>query len=111
MSRGSNHKALSAIYEVLEADVLQCGEKAELTKTQITELGGERLRSKYARDRLHRDDWPDADQARSAAISGLWCDHPKDCGHSHEDLDEWINCPTSQYSLWMGERDEAMAGE
>lgn len=154
MSRGTTTKARSAIHEVLEDDVLQCGKKAGLTKLQIIERAGERLQSKYARDRLdelvsamvefweredfqgepeldladrqspggdaryrlRRDDWPDADQARSAALSGLWCDHaghegrnefedcPEDCEHSHEDIDGWIDCPQSLYGEWMAER-------
>lgn len=154
MSRGSNGKALAAIHEVLEEDIVVCSEQAGLTKSQIIERAGERLQSKYARDRLddlvsdmvecwekedsqrepeldladrqtpggdtryrlRRDDWPDADQARSAAMSGLWCDHashegrnefedcPADCEHSHENIEEWIDCEQSLYTKWMAER-------
>ncbi|RIK11189.1 MAG: hypothetical protein DCC49_01190 [Acidobacteria bacterium] len=154
MSRGSTDKALEAIVEVLEADVLACRSKAGLTKAQIIERAGRLAQSRYTRelipevvagmvefwevdhshgppeldcaDRqspdgesrylLRRDDWPDADQARSAALSGLWCEHPhhqdrdefedcpEECEHSHESIDEWIDCPQSLYREWETER-------
>lgn len=163
MSRGSTDKALSAIYEVLEDDVLQCGEKAGLTKAEIISQAraSKFAQSQYTRELipqilaglidgwedddsqqtpeldlalrnspdgelrylLRREEWPDAEQARSAAMSGLWCDHashegrnefedcPEDCEHSHEDLDEWINCPASQYNQWVAEREKLLAGQ